>query len=192
MTTKIRFPRELDVFMPILDAVTPISPTDLNLYQLAIRQIQIVLGADISDTSPSTTYGPKGGNTDLTERLDAFLDPDGGLHDIAFVTGETPLGHFSPDGTGAVIPFGKKINGASSGSTGYTVLFEAQTVDDGAGIWARDKTPSLWWVVTRFQDSCLIKGVTMEGQVGFNTLPLTSASNQVKWCALIIGNEATY
>lgn len=193
--SKVRFPRELDVFLPILDSMTPINPVDLNLYQSAISQIQAALGYGVSDTSPSTTYGPAGGNTDLAERLDAFLDPDGGLHDIAFITGTSPLGDFSAAGTGKTIPFGKTINGTSPSSSAYRVLFQAQAVDDGNGVYDHNKVPSCWWVYARFSDSVLIKAQSMAGVItGVNPqyIPPTSDSTSVNWCCLVIGTEAMY
>lgn len=185
----VAFPQAIDVFLPLLDGFSPITQADLDVYQEAIRRLEEVLGA-----GPSTllgNHGPKGGNASVRERLDKFLEPDGGLRDVAFVTGSTVLSQFSEDREGLYIPFGKQLSTASTGPQGYAVLFQPSTPgteeDGGGGRRWLAAGPACWWVATRRQDGVWIRARDMSGT------KITIADDRtIEFACLVFGNESFY
>ena len=157
MATPI-FPNGLDVFVPLLDGYHPITAGDINERLTAIERIQQALGWGTIDN----VAGPKGNYTDVATRLSSIFETDGGLKDIAFVTGSTHMGRWSEDyltqgnprDRGMYIPFGKTITGGTMSSGGYAVLFSTM-VQDGMG---ERNFPGIWWVVNRNPEGVTIGG----------------------------------
>lgn len=175
------FPKSLDVFMTLVDGFHPITAADRQLLQDSLRAIQDALGAGVSRTTASTTYGPKGGNLDVATRLSKFLDPDGGLKDIAFVTGSTTFGDWTDAYSGHTVGFGKTLAAGD-----YTVLLTFQH-DSGDSFWS-PLSPCMWHVAFRNTSSVTIKARDMVGQ---NSIAPTD-STPIKFGLLAIGAQAYY
>lgn len=164
----ILWPRSIDVIMTILDGWTPITAKDLDIYGETIERLEAILGAGAVDLA-ATKFGPSGANTDLAERLDRFLQKDGALHDVAYVTGSVALGAFSDDeggvlGAGHLIPFGKAITGANTSGGSYHVMFTAKSpgVVEDTGDYNLN-VPALWWTSSKFPESCTIVATRADG-----------------------------
>jgi len=124
------FPRSLEVFLPLIDGFHPIAAADLNDVQSAIERVQSAMGHGVASTlGPATTYGPKGGNADVADRITRLFEDDGSLRDVAFVTGSMRTGLFSPlNSVPAFIGFGKRLS-----STDYSVIWQSwSTVTEGS------------------------------------------------------------
>ena len=183
------YPLVVETIMAIIDGWTPITPEDLDVYQDTIVKLEQTLGAGHNDAA-ATQFGPKGGNADLAQRLDRFLERDGGLQDIAYVTGTAQLGEFSELGGGKMIAFGKNISGAVPGTgdlpgpQSYHVLFACKSPGVEGALY-ETTVPALWWTDTRFPGSVVIYARTLEGDaitVGDDT--------QVTFGLLAIGDAA--
>lgn len=161
----VQYPRQLETAMVILDGFIPIAEADLDAYQEVARKLEETLGAGWTDAGQNL-FGPKSGNASLAERLDRFLDPDGGLHDIAYVTGTRDLGDFSEAGGGAIIPFGKNLSRGGIGPDSYHVLFACKTrgTFQDSGLFYEQNVPALWWTVEKLRGSVVIMARTMDGQ----------------------------
>lgn len=155
-----RFPKTIEVFLPLLDGVHPIVPADLNDMELVMETLQEILGYDVSPAFGTGT-GPKGKNKDVAERLGVFLEDDGALNDIAFVTLETEAGRFNEDVGGLAIPFGKQLS-----STDYRIVLQAfteESAETGGGasrptlivpgwIWVENKSRNFVQLAARSMD----------------------------------------
>jgi len=149
MTISPIFPNGLDVFVPLLDGYHPITADDLNERQRTIEKIQQALGWGTIDGA----VGPKGPSSTVAARLGSMFEADGGMKDIAFVTGTVAIGRFSedlltdpsPKLRGLYIPFGKTITGGTMGSSGYAVLFSSMVKDGGS----ERNYPGIWYVANR-------------------------------------------
>lgn len=171
--------------MPIVDGWTPITVEDLNVYGATLRRISEILGAGPNGpTSGSTVFGPKGSNADVADRLNEFLEKDGRLVDIAFVTGTAQLGDFSELRNGIRIGFGKTLSRAGEGSDSYAILFDAMIPDIVSGSW-NVLVPCQWWTSLRLKDSVEIIARDMNG----NTIAIAD-STAVKYSLLVIGEKA--
>lgn len=185
----VTYPEAVDVFLPLLDGWTPITPLDLNLHGAVMRRIEEVLGAgdNIVFTAPST-YGPKAANSSLADRLDAFLELDGTLRDMALVTGSAKLGEFQGDtAVGKFVGFGKTLSVAGDGVDSYMVLFDCRiqgSVDEGGTEFFDSKVPCLWWTNQKIQTGCWIAARTMKGSAID-----PSDSTVVEFCLLAIGYD---
>jgi len=170
------FPLSLDAFLPLVDGFHPIDELDLNDKASALEQIQKALGIGISPAYSGTAIGPKGKNTDLRARLDTFLDDNGSLRDIAFITGATNVGWFDEDLQGFEVPFGKTFT-----SLNYTVLFSA-IGGDSTDSWAWE-VPTYYWVKQKSFSSCRVVGRGhLNQKLGF------FIQKKVDFAALIIGD----
>lgn len=182
------FPTDLEALLPIIDGFTPLVAADLQLYQDAILRIEAALGAG-STTLAGGGYGPKGGNASLRQRLDKFLEPEGGLRGIAFVTGTAQLGEFSEDqALGFHVAFGKDLNrGSSVGLDGYVVLFACQSPQADGNLWSGD-CPALWWV----EEGRTPSGFRMKARdLHSRKIPVNS-TEQIHWACLALGYDAFY
>lgn len=187
---KSLFAEKVDVFLQLVDGFHPIAPDDLVYYQKALSAIQAAL-VDVDEptlrvarTTGGTTYGPKGGNTTVRERLDTVFDKNGGLNDIAFATGTGQIGQLTSQTRelGFGIPFGKTLS-----STRYAVLFQAVMDDvDGNGDYSVN-SPSAWWVTGRLTDQVFLQGMAMSG----NDF-ITSMTDEFRYSMLAIGEKASY
>lgn len=186
----VQFPRAIDVFLPLLDGFSAITQADLQVFQDALRKIEEVLGAEPS-TAAGGNRGPKGGNTSVAARLNKFLELDGGLVDIALVTGTKRLEEFSEDNAGAFIPFGKQLSSASFGLDGYAVLFDATTAgteDDGNGTQRYlAASAAVWWVNDRRQDGVYLRARDMAG-----TKITKADARTIDYSCLAVGPGAFY
>lgn len=176
--------------MPIVDGWTPITAEDLQIYQELIAAVQEVLGAGRVDAA-GTIYGPKASNPTLADRLDQFLDDEGGLRDIVFLTGTKQLGEFSEDGVGARFSFSPKVMTRSGENPdSYVILLDFQspeTVDVGGVEYWDLKVPCIWAPTARAPDFCTVWARNMNG----NRIQLND-STQVRYQFLAIGYEAYY
>ena len=176
------FPKSLDVFLTLIDGFHPIAAVDRQLIGDAIQAIQTALGTGVNRTAGSTTYGPKGGNTSVAARIAAFLDPDGGLKDIAFVTGSSAVGEWTDQGgaAGKVIDFGKTLSASD-----YSVLMTFET-DAGGSSWST-AVPCLWHVGLRGTDTVAIKARGVAGDLLY-----AADQTTVRYACLAIGAQAYY
>lgn len=173
-----QYPLGLDVFLPLIDGYSPIEASDMNLQQAAIEKIQQALGYGEARSNYGTfgAWGPKGLSADVAARLDGLLEPNGGMKDVAFVTGASPAGVFAHSTGGHYIPFGKRITGATMGPGGYVVVFSFQQEDPaGAG-------PAYPYVADKTEYGCWIKARSWDGQGLFVT-----ETESIKWALLAFG-----
>lgn len=166
-----QFPKTIEVFMPLLDGVHPVVPEDINEMRRVLETLQDVLGYGNSPLYGGTTPGPKGKNKDVDERLDTFLDVDGSLRDVAFVTVETHAGAFYERTLGLFVPFGKQLV-----STDYRVIYQTFSdaqKDSSAGVSIpHPHAPSWIWVAQKSRNGVRLAGRTVEGWI------LAPATNQ--------------
>ncbi len=177
--TELEYPNAIEVFMPLLDGVHPIVPVDLNDMSRVLNSLQDVLGYDTSAAYGVGT-GPKGSNADVAERLDAFIDDEGALNDVALVTFETRAGSLS-ELLGVFIPFGRSMS-----TTDYRVLiqvFSDETKEGGTGNSQPSLiTPAHLWIGTKSSAGLLLYARTIDGYI-----LLTSATEKVTIALLIFG-----
>ncbi len=182
----VQFPEAVDVILPILDGWTPITPQDLNVYGAVMRRIEEVLGAgNNGPIGGSLLYGPKAGATSLADRLDSFLDLDGTMQDIAFVTGSTPLSAFT--GNGLFVPFGKTLSRGGEGADSYITMFDCKSpgTEDESGTERWDpEVPSCWWTNQKSTT-----GVTIAAR-GMRNEAFGTTQSTVQYCLLAIAYEA--
>lgn len=186
---RVIFPEAIDVIMPIIDGWTPITPADLNTYGAVLRRVEEVLGAgpNIQFTAPFT-YGPKGANTSLQERIDAFLEVNGRPKDVAIVTGGGRLGDFSEDTVGKFVGFGTTLSIAGDGTDAYVILFDCQVTgtDEEGGIDVpKMNVPVLWWVNQKITTGCWIQARQQDG----NKID-QSDGTQVQFCLLAFAYDS--
>ena len=182
----VLYPKQLDAIMPLLDGFTPISSVDLQIFHDAVRRLEEVLGA--GPATGASNYGPKGGNLSVKDRLDKFLEPYGGLHDIAFVNGSSQIGIFGGQSS-TYVGFGKSLTRSSVGLDGYGVLFTTQSPewDSTLSRWSQS-CPANWWVNhARRNDACIIRARDLDGAA-----ILTAYDPLVNWGMLVFGYEAFY
>lgn len=162
----ISWPAAVDVVLSIMDGWTPITREDLDVYQDLVVKLQEVLGTGYTNIGQSH-IGPSSGNEDVAARLNRLLDPDGGLFDIAYVSGSLHLGSFAETGAGAYIPFGKSItNKAGFGEDAFGILFmpaAQQTLDEGGTQKWQPETPAQWWIAARAIDGVWIQARDCKG-----------------------------
>lgn len=159
---KLQFPTSIEVFMPLLDGVHPIVPSDLNDMARVLNSIQEALGYDVSPAYGAGD-GPKGTNVDVADRLGTFLDEEGKLRDIAFVTHETRAGSFN-ENVGEFIPFGKQLT-----STDYRVLIQIMSEESSSG-GSGASTPSLntpahVWIGAKSRSGLVLYARSMDGYI---------------------------
>lgn len=173
-----QYPLGLDVFIPLIDGFSPIEAGDINLQLAAIERIQQALGYGEARSNYGTfgAWGPKGTAADVAARLDGLLEPNGGMKDVAFVTGSSQAGGFAPSTGGLYIPFGKRITGATMGPGGYVVVFGFLQED------ASKAGPAYPYVADKTEYGCWIKARSWDGQALF-----ASTSDSVKWSLLAFG-----
>jgi hypothetical protein len=162
----VLYPKQLDVLMPLLDGWTPISTVDLEVFHDALRKVEEILG--YGPSFGSTNFGPAGGNASVAARLDKFLELDGGLKDVAFVTGSAPMSRFAPDLQLSPISFGKTMSRNPSGPFGHGVMFATESPSFGASTWSNE-VPANWWVRERYQDGVVIHATKLTGSVILGT-----------------------
>jgi len=172
------FPYSLDAFLPLVDGFHPIDALDLNDKATALEQLSKALGYGVSPAYSGTAIGPKGKNTSVDARLDTFLDANGSLRDVAFVTGTVAVGLFDEDTPGFQIPFGKTFT-----STAYTVLLSV-VGDDTQNSFAIE-VPVYYWVKSKALNSCWVCGRGHGSRnLGF------FLQTKVDYAALIVGAGA--
>lgn len=184
----IAWPEQVDVILTLMDGWTPITREDLDVYQDLTMKLQEVLGSGYVNIG-KTAVGPAGNSGSVSERLGRFLDPGGQMFDIAYVSGSASLGHFSEDGSGAFIGFGKALtNKAGFGEDAFAVLFSVKSpmTEEEFSIqkWQPD-APALWWVEARAKDGVWIKARKTDGSA-----IQTTDSGQVQYALLAIGYGA--
>lgn len=189
------YPKSLDVFMPTQDGFTPIVADDLNDIADAITAIQTALGwgpslvyRNLSSPFEYIGNGARGTNQSVKERLDNYLERDGGLKDIAMVTGESRLMEFDENGAGVLVDFKKDITGSSvSDPNPYSLWFQGYAPEGGTGVSTTDFDTNLaahFWCSLRGKSTCVIKAR------GLNGLPLTPdrvKDTIIKWACLVVG-----
>lgn len=157
-----KFPRRIQVFLPLLDGVDPISHTDLNEMAEVLEALQKSLGYGTSPAYAGSAVGPKGRNADVAERLSVFLDDTGSLNDVAFVTMETTAGRFAEESTGLFVPFGKTLSGAD-----YRIVyqtFSTEKQDQGSsGSVPHPHAPAWVWIAGKLTTGVILKGRTTDG-----------------------------
>ncbi len=182
-----KFPQSGEVFIPIIDGFTPITAADLQVYQGAIAAVEGALGGG-SVNIADNIIGPSASNADLASRLDAFLDADGGLRDVVFMTGSNPLGYFSETGSGGFFGFPKTISRAGEGVDSYFVHFAfkgAGSVDEGGTDRWTTKVPAIWAINGRSPTGLFIVAREMDGT------PIDPAADDtVEWAMLVVGYGA--
>lgn len=186
------YPKGLDTFIPALDGWTPIVPDDMNDVATAIENTQRALGWGLSkvyrDTGTGVYYGdgPKGQNASLKERLDEFLDPDGSMRDVVFVTGEAPIHAFNEGGVGVEVSFGKTLGGSSIGDqNAYGGWFQcyAEADPDSSSLYP-SYLPAHFWIGSRGPRSCIWYGR------GLDLSQLSPVKSEiVKWACLMVGSQ---
>jgi hypothetical protein len=178
------YPKGLDSFMPALDGFTPIVPEDLNDVASAIRNIQNALGFGQS-TAYSAGSGPKGSNTTLKERLDKFLERDGLMKDVAFITGSNEIHAFDENTAGVEVFFGKTIKGHSVGDPNpYGVWFQGFVETEPTSGLYPSYLPGHFWCTSRGPTSCFIHAR------GLDLTALTAVKSEVvRWACIVAGSD---
>ncbi len=132
------YPANLDVFLTLVDGFHPVTADDQNLLLEALERVEQAMGWGPTD---GPTYGPKGGNADVRQRLDTFLEDYGGLKDVAFVTGTCRLGQLADsEPQGLFVSFGKSLS-----SQNYTVLWTCMQPEKDGDNWSL-ATPAIAWI----------------------------------------------
>lgn len=183
------FPQAGQVFFPLLDGFHPITPEDLEVYQDAIEAVQQALGAGIVNPfTGSPFFGPKASNSDVADRLDAFLESDGGLKDVVFMSGTAPLGFFSETGAGAFFGFPKTLSRGGEGIDSYTVLFTCKadgSEDEGGTEFWKVEVPAIWAVNGRSTTGLFMVARHLDG-----TAIDPADSTAIEWAMIVVGYEA--
>lgn len=143
MTVQSKFPKQLDVFLPLIDGFHPMAADDINAIMQAIENCQKTLGWGQEPSAP-TAIGPKGDAADVAERLlNLFSDTESTLRDFAFVTGSVELSALTDNANniGLNIPFGTTMSG-----TDIIILFATNIPgEDSDGTQSQNATGA-WWV----------------------------------------------
>lgn len=189
--SEVYYPRAIECLMPIIDGWTPVTAADLQVYQDVLYRLEQVLGTGPTNLAKSQ-FGPKGGNASVAARLNAFLEEDGRLHDIAFVTGTERLSAFSEAvGPGVFISFGgKTLSRSGHGPGSYIVLFSCKT-PEFVGVQGQTyslpsvEVPALWWTTTKEPHGCRIGGRQADGSIIDPTSNVT-----VEFALLAFGYES--
>ena len=163
----LKFPKTIEVFLPLVDGVHPIVPADLNEMARVLNDLQDVLGYGTSPAYASGT-GPKGNNANVAERLSVFMDASGSLNDVAFLTIETQASSLN-ENIGFFVPFGKQLT-----STDYRVILQVYSTatQDGSGGVTQPHltTPGFLWVGVKSRTGFTLFGRTMDGfKIGTGT-----------------------
>ena len=185
------FPEVLDVFTPMVDGYHPVDAEDFNQLIDAINNILDSLGWGAN--SDNTAYGPKGANTSVASRLDAFLDSNGNLKQVCLVSGASPISDFAIDKNppGKYIPFPTPIYPATT--PGYFVFFQAigdpeTTQYSSVPEWNYSYLSSIsYTVITKHSNGCRITFLPQYAPNGYIT---SSMNGTVRWYLLVIGGEA--
>lgn len=157
------WPKVLEVFMPLLDGIHPITSEELNELQDVLERLQDGLGYGISPIYGGTTNGPSGRNASVRERLDVFLDPDGSIADVELVTLEAAVGELDELlGAGLFVPFGK-----TKSSTDYRVIIQPFMTETAGGS-GGSSTPSLMtpaqiWIRVKSTTGVSLSARTIDG-----------------------------
>lgn len=182
--TDSTYPRLLDVFMPLIDGLHPISADDLNVLMDAIERIEAAAGYGLQPATLAK-YGPKGGAADVAERIRNLMADDGsGIRDFVFITGTTPAYLFSEDGNhGFRIPFGMTMSGME-----WVVLFgSAMPGEESDGTQSQNVLGP--WVLgeTSLPNSIVIAARLANGQA----ITLDNET-MISWGLLVFGPRAWY
>jgi len=181
----VRFPKAIDVFLPLLDGVHPIVAGDMNDVAQVLDDMQEALGYGTSPTYAGLGVGPKGSNADVADRLDSFLDAEGGLADVAFVVVETTAGQFNEAVSGMFVPFGKQLS-----STDYRLVLqvfsEASDNSSGGRSIPSLKTPAWLWISGKARGGFRVAARTTDGFVLEQ-----STAEKVTLCAIAFGPGST-
>lgn len=144
MTVQSKFPKQLDVFLPLIDGFHPMSADDINAIMQAIENCQRTLGWG-PEPSAAGAVGPKGDAANVAERLlNLFSETESTIRDFAFVTGSVELSALTDNGSGSLglnIPFGVTMSG-----TDIIILFATNIPGDGSDGTQSQNATGAWWV----------------------------------------------